>query len=116
MYLRQQHQQHKRQQHKQVCETSDKPAGWALTDQHPVDSAKRTQSTQDTFKHMAWAVGNTHSHHTNKPHTHLRSAVESCTRMAVLSGSSVPNSANSPRGSRTARARYALCVLTLTVC
>lgn len=40
--------------------------------------------------------------------THLRSAVESCTRMAVPSGSTVPNSASSPRGSRTARARYAL--------
>jgi hypothetical protein len=41
-------------------------------------------------------------------HTHLRSAVESCTRMAIVSGSAVPNSRSSPRGSRTARARYAL--------
>lgn len=42
------------------------------------------------------------------PKPHLRSAVESCTRMAVPSGSTVPNSASSPRGSRTARALYAL--------
>jgi hypothetical protein len=34
------------------------------------------------------------------------SAVESQTRMRVVAGSVSPNSANTPRGSITARARY----------
>lgn len=44
----------------------------------------------------------------NAPHAHRRSAVESCTRMAVPGGTCVPNSASRPRGLRTARARYDL--------
>lgn len=46
----------------------------------------------------------THAQHT----PHLQSAVESCTRTATPGASCVPNSASKPRGSRTARARYAL--------
>lgn len=42
---------------------------------------------------------------TSHPRSHLVSAFESWTVMPTLSGSTVPNSARTPRGSRTVRAR-----------